>query len=79
MLLHGNGSMIQDFESSGLLDMAAAKYRVIAFERPGHGHTTRPRNRVWSAEAQADLRCNRSLLLWRCVAFGTLGRPRRSA
>ena len=55
VLLHGNGSMIQDFESSGLLDMAAAKYRVIAFDRPGYGHTTRPRNRVWSAEAQADL------------------------
>ena len=55
VLLHGNGSMIQDFESSGLLDMAAAKYRVIAFDRPGYGHTTRPRDRVWSAEAQADL------------------------
>jgi pimeloyl-ACP methyl ester carboxylesterase len=55
VLLHGNGSMVQDFESSGLLDMAAAKYRVIAFDRPGYGHTTRPRNRVWSAEAQADL------------------------
>ena len=40
VLLHGNGSMIQDFESSGLLDMAAAKYRVIAFDRPGYGHTT---------------------------------------
>jgi pimeloyl-ACP methyl ester carboxylesterase len=55
VLLHGNGSMIQDFESSGLLDMAAAKYRVIAFDRPGYGHTIRPRDRVWSAEAQADL------------------------
>lgn len=55
VLLHGNGSMIQDFESSGLLDMAAAKYRVIAFDRPGYGHTTRPRDRVWSPEAQADL------------------------
>ena len=29
VLLHGNGSMIQDFESSGLLDKAAKKYRVI--------------------------------------------------
>jgi pimeloyl-ACP methyl ester carboxylesterase len=55
VLLHGNGSMIQDFESSGLLDMAAAKYRVIAFDRPGYGHTPRPRDRVWSPEAQADL------------------------
>jgi hypothetical protein len=29
VLLHGNGSMIQDFESSGLIDLAAENYRVI--------------------------------------------------
>ena len=34
VLLHGNGSMIQDFESSGHLDMAAEKYRVIVFDGP---------------------------------------------
>jgi len=34
VLLHGNGSMIQDFEASGLIAMAAGKYRVIAFDRP---------------------------------------------
>jgi pimeloyl-ACP methyl ester carboxylesterase len=55
LLLHGNGSMIQDLASSGLLDHAARRYRVIAFDRPGFGHSTRPRDRVWSAEAQADL------------------------
>jgi pimeloyl-ACP methyl ester carboxylesterase len=55
ILLHGNGSMIQDFESSGLIDMAAAKYRVIAFDRPGYGHSDRPRTTVWTAEKQADL------------------------
>ena len=43
VLLHGNGSMLEDFESSGLIDMAAAEYRVIAFDRPGHGHSERPR------------------------------------
>src|SRR5829696_1617532 len=31
VLLHDNGSMIEDFESSGLIDLAATKYRVIAF------------------------------------------------
>src|ERR1700688_3188405 len=31
VLLHGNGSMIQDFESSGLIDLAARNYRVIVF------------------------------------------------
>ena len=55
VLLHGNGSMIQDFESSGLVDLAAKKYRVIAFDRPGFGHSDRPRSTVWTPEAQADL------------------------
>lgn len=55
VLLHGNGSMIQDFESSGLLDEAAKSYRVIVFDRPGYGHSGRPRSTVWSPKAQADL------------------------
>jgi pimeloyl-ACP methyl ester carboxylesterase len=55
VLLHGNGSMIQDFESSGLLAMAAKKYRVIAFDRPGFGHSERPRATIWTPDAQADL------------------------
>jgi pimeloyl-ACP methyl ester carboxylesterase len=38
VLLHGNGSMIEDFKYSGLIDLAAQKYRVIAFDRPGFGH-----------------------------------------
>ncbi|WP_217639963.1 alpha/beta fold hydrolase [Palleronia marisminoris] len=55
VLLHGNGSMIQDFESSGLIDLATRTHRVIAFDRPGYGHSARPRSRVWTPEAQADL------------------------
>ena len=55
VLLHGNGSMIQDFVSSGLLDLAAKTYRVIAFDRPGFGYSERPRSTVWTPEAQADL------------------------
>jgi pimeloyl-ACP methyl ester carboxylesterase len=55
VLLHGNGSMIQDFESSGLVDLAAKKHRVIAFDRPGYGHSDRPRSTLWTPEAQADL------------------------
>jgi pimeloyl-ACP methyl ester carboxylesterase len=55
VLFHGNGSMIQDFESSGLIDLAAKNYRVIVFDRPGFGHSLRPRNVVWTPEAQADL------------------------
>jgi pimeloyl-ACP methyl ester carboxylesterase len=55
VLLHGNGSMIQDFESSGLIELAAENYRVIVFDRPGFGHSDRPRNVTWTPEAQADL------------------------
>ena len=55
VLLHGNGSMIQDFESSGLVDLAAKNYRVIVFDRPGFGHSDRPRNVVWTPAAQAEL------------------------
>ena len=46
VLLHGNGTMIQDFALSGLLDRLAARHRVNAFDRPGFGHSTRPRGRL---------------------------------
>ena len=55
VLLHGNGSMIQDFNSSGLIDLAAKSYRVIVFDRPGFGHSNRPRNVIWTPTAQAEL------------------------
>jgi pimeloyl-ACP methyl ester carboxylesterase len=55
VLLHGNGSMIQDFDSSGLIDLAARNYRVIVIDRPGFGHSNRPRNVVWTPAAQAEL------------------------
>ena len=55
VLLHGNGSMIEDFASSGLIEMASQKHRVIAFDRPGFGHSARPRGTIWTPEAQADL------------------------
>ncbi|HYD82046.1 MAG TPA: alpha/beta hydrolase [Paucimonas sp.] len=55
VLLHGNGSMAEDFDISGLLDLAAVKYRVIAFDRPGYGYSRRPHDRTWTPAAQADL------------------------
>jgi pimeloyl-ACP methyl ester carboxylesterase len=60
VLLHGNGTMIQDFETSGLMEEAAMKYRVIAFDRPGFGHSTRPRSTIWTPARQAEL-INRAL------------------
>jgi pimeloyl-ACP methyl ester carboxylesterase len=55
VLLHGNGAMIADFEISGLIDALKARHRVIAFDRPGYGYSTRPRGRTWTPRAQADL------------------------
>ncbi len=55
VLLHGNGGMIQDFLSSGLVDEAARQHRVIVFDRPGYGYSDRPRGRLWTPTAQADL------------------------
>jgi pimeloyl-ACP methyl ester carboxylesterase len=57
VLLHGNGSMIQDFKSSGLMDLAAKDHRVLVFDRPGYGHSDRPRTSIWTADLQADLIC----------------------
>ncbi|RUX44160.1 alpha/beta hydrolase, partial [Mesorhizobium sp. M7A.F.Ca.US.014.04.1.1] len=55
LLLHGNGSMAEDFKSSGVFDEAAKTYRVLAFDRPGFGRSSRSRTRRWSACDQADL------------------------
>jgi pimeloyl-ACP methyl ester carboxylesterase len=55
VLLHGNGTMIQDYELSGILEMAAQRYRVIVFDRPGYGYSSRPRTTIWHPVAQARL------------------------
>lgn len=55
VLLHGNGTMVQDFEISGILEQLAQRYRVIAVDRPGFGHTNRPRSQSWTPAAQAEL------------------------
>jgi pimeloyl-ACP methyl ester carboxylesterase len=58
VLFHGNGSMIQDFTISGLVDRLARRNRVLCFDRPGFGYSLRPRSRIWSATAQAALFVN---------------------
>ncbi len=54
VLFHGNGSMIQDFTISGLVDHLARSNRVLCFDRPGFGYSQRPRSRIWTATAQAN-------------------------
>jgi len=53
VLLHGNAVVLQDFIASGLIDRLAERHRVIAFDRPGYGFSGRPRDRLWTAQAQA--------------------------
>jgi pimeloyl-ACP methyl ester carboxylesterase len=54
VLLHGNGSMIEDFIASGIMDHAPG-HRFIAFDRPGFGYSERPRDRAWGPSEQAKL------------------------
>ena len=78
VLLHGNGTMIEDWIASGLLDQLAEHNRVIAFDRPGFGHSERPRSRVWTPRAQAasiagaldELKIEKPLVVGH--SFGTL-------
>jgi pimeloyl-ACP methyl ester carboxylesterase len=55
VLLHGLGSMVEDFELSGLIEQASRHYHVFAFDRPGYGHSARPRGTLWTPRAQARL------------------------
>ncbi len=57
VLLHGNLTMAQDFQLSGLLELLARTHRVIAFDRPGYGYSERPRERAenWTPQSQAHL------------------------
>ena len=55
VLIHGNMVWHRDFVASGLVDRLARNHRVIAFDRPGFGHSTRPRDRLWTPAAQAKL------------------------
>src|SRR4051812_591690 len=54
VLIHGNGTLIQDFTVNGLVDRLSERYRVIVFDRPGYGYSTRPRG-LWTPRAHATL------------------------
>jgi pimeloyl-ACP methyl ester carboxylesterase len=55
VMLHGLGAMIDDLVLSGLVSRAAAQHRVLAIDRPGYGRSSRPRDRLWTPMAQAEL------------------------
>lgn len=72
VLLHGLFSMADEMMSSGLVERMAHANRVIIFDRPGYGYSTRPRDRLWTPAAQADLlrRAFRALGLQRPIVIG---------
>src|SRR4051812_33589930 len=47
--------MVEDFLLSGLIREASRRYRVIAFDRPGYGHSERARRFKYGPFAQAHL------------------------
>lgn len=55
VMLHGLGSMVDELTLSPLFSLAATRYRVIAIDRPGYGHSTRPYGRIWGPQRQAAL------------------------
>ena len=55
VLIHGNAVTGSDWNVSGVADLLLRTYRVIIFDRPGFGHSERPRGKLWTAIRQADL------------------------
>ena len=55
VLLHGNAVTGDDYNTSGVAERLVGTHRVVIFDRPGFGHSDRPRGRVWTASRQAEL------------------------
>jgi pimeloyl-ACP methyl ester carboxylesterase len=55
VLIHGNMVTGDDYNTSGIAEILQERHRVIIFDRPGFGHSERPRGRIWTADKQADL------------------------
>jgi pimeloyl-ACP methyl ester carboxylesterase len=72
VLIHGNMVTGDDYDTSGVAEILLETHRVIIFDRPGFGHSERPRGRIWTADKQADLlhRALRQLGVVRPVVVG---------
>jgi pimeloyl-ACP methyl ester carboxylesterase len=55
VLIHGNAVSGGDYDTSGVAERLLETHRVIVFDRPGFGHSGRPRGRLWTATRQAEL------------------------
>ncbi|MEW6705389.1 MAG: alpha/beta hydrolase [Pseudomonadota bacterium] len=72
VMLHGNGATVDELLLSGLVARAAVRYRVIAFDRPGYGHSDPPRagQREPAAQARLILRALQQMGVQRPLLFG---------
>lgn len=55
VMLHGNGTMAEELDLSGIAGLCAERHRVLVFDRPGFGYSERPPGRPWGPDEQADL------------------------
>lgn len=55
LYLHGNGGMMQEVQATGLVEHISADHHLIVVDRPGFGHSSRPPDRLWTPEKQAEL------------------------
>ena len=53
VLIHGNPGSCHDW--SRLYVPISRRYRAVAFDRPGHGHSDRPNHRPITVEVQAEI------------------------
>jgi pimeloyl-ACP methyl ester carboxylesterase len=53
VLIHGNPGSCHDW--SRLYVPISRRYRAVAFDRPGHGHSERPNHRPITVEVQAEM------------------------
>ena len=72
VLIHGNAASGEDWMTSGVAELLLQSHRVIIFDRPGFGHSERPRGHFWTAAQQAELIHNalRQLGVERAVVVG---------
>jgi pimeloyl-ACP methyl ester carboxylesterase len=53
VLIHGNPGSCQDW--ARLYTPISSRYQVVAFDRPGHGHSDRPNHRDITVNVQAEM------------------------
>lgn len=71
VFLHGNGIIAEDWELCGVLDRAAERWHCVAFDRPGHGYSEKPRGGHSPSGQAAILRAGaRALGLDRPILVG---------